>query len=208
MKQILFTILVAISVVSLANNKDSIQDKSLKNVISFSYAPSFTVGNGIKNVFHGVEISYERRIINRLSVSITQGFYSSSNKNIVWSEVKNSTVNYFAAKRQNYYLNTYLSLNVFAYYNKFYELKFGVGPTLMYRNTIKIKSSETNYDYNHQFFDKGVFGGLNISIQNDFTVKKHLFLSAKFQSHIIFAKKNTGDKQIILRPSLGIGYKF
>lgn len=208
MKNIILSFLSVVSIISFAKNNDSIQSKPLQNTITLFYSPSFSVGNGIKNVFHGIEINYERRLINRLSLSVTQGYYSTTNKDISWSEVKNSTINYFAAKRKDYYLQTHLSFNVYAYYNKFYELKFGIGPTLMYRNTIKIKSSETNYDYNEQFFDKGVLGGLNISVQNDFTIKKHLFLSTKFQSHVVFSKKNTGDKLIILRPGFGIGYKF
>lgn len=179
-----------------------------KNIVSVSYAPSFLSGNGAKNVFHGIELNYERLIIKRLSIGLTQGFYTTSAKNVNWFENKNNTINYFAAKRKDFYFNTFITINAIAFYNKFYALKFGIGPTLSYRNTLAIKSIDVNYSYNEQFYDKGVFGGLHINLQNDFTVKQHLLIGVKFQSHFIFPKKNIGDKQIILRPSISFGYRF
>lgn len=179
-----------------------------KNIVSVSYAPSFLSGNGAKNVFHGIELNYERLIIKRLSIGLTQGFYTTSAKNVNWLENKNNTINYFAAKRKDFYFNTFITINAIAFYNKFYALKFGIGPTLSYRNTLAIKSIDVNYSYNEQFYDKGVFGGLHINLQNDFTVKQHLLIGVKFQSHFIFPKKNIGDKQIILRPSISFGYRF
>lgn len=179
-----------------------------KNIVSVSYAPSFLSGNGAKNVFHGIELNYERLIIKRLSIGLTQGFHTTSAKNVNWLENKNNTINYFAAKRKDFYFNTFITINAIAFYNKFYALKFGIGPTLSYRNTLAIKSIDVNYSYNEQFYDKGVFGGLHINLQNDFTVKQHLLIGVKFQSHFIFPKKNIGDKQIILRPSISFGYRF
>ena len=179
-----------------------------KNIVSVSYAPSFLSGNGAKNVFHGIELNYERLIIKRLSIGLTQGFHTTSAKNVNWLENKNNTINYFAAKRKDFYFNTFITINAIAFYNKFYALKFGIGPTLSYRNTLAIKSIDVNYSYNEQFYDKGVYGGLHINLQNDFTVKQHLLIGVKFQSHFIFPKKNIGDKQIILRPGISFGYKF
>lgn len=176
-----------------------------KNTFSFSYAPSFTTVNEAKDVFHGIEFSYERLIISRLSISFTQGFYTTTPKNTIWID---SDINVFKAKRRDYYLNSYLTINAVAFYNKMYSLKIGIGPTLSYRNTLAIKSNESSFSYNEHFFDKGVFGGLHVNLQNDFTIKQHLLIGLKFQSHIIFPKKNIGDKQFILRPSIAFGYKF
>ncbi len=174
MKKIILLATFSISFFYLKAKTDSL-NRIIKNSFSICYSPSFLAGNG-KNTFHGIELSYERLIISRLSISSTQGFYSTSAKNIVWSENKNSSINYFNAKRKDFYLNTFVTFNAVAFYNKFYELKFGIGTTLSYRNTILIKSKDASYEYNEQFYDKGLFGGLHINFQNDFTIKRQLLI--------------------------------
>lgn len=59
-----------------------------KNIVSVSYAPSFLSGNGAKNVFHGIELNYERLIIKRLSIGLTQGFYTTSAKTLIGLKIK------------------------------------------------------------------------------------------------------------------------
>lgn len=207
MRTLILTSLFMLFVLFANANNDSIYTNT-KNCISINYAPSFTIGNSLKNVFHGVELSYEREIIKRFTISITQGFYLTNKQNTTWVETKNGQLNYFDAFRRKYYLNTEISFNGVAYLNKYYKLKFGGGPTLAYRNTIDIKSKNSAYDYQQQFYDKGVFGGVHFNIQNDITLINHLYLGAIVQTTIVFPRKNVGDKQIIIRPRFSIGYKF
>jgi len=187
--------------------KTVVQEKNERvdnNFIYVGYAPSFHLGNGAKNVFHGIELNYERKIIQQLSISITQGFYSTSKKDYLWYE----NLKLFPVKRTDYYFSTYLTMNAVLYYNKIYGLKLGLGPSLYYHDVIHLKSNDPAISFNKNYFDKGVLGGLHINLQNDFYIKKNLYLSLRFQTHIIFPKKNSGDKIIIMRPGLNLGYSF
>lgn len=180
------------------------EQKGNKNLIYVGYAPSFQLGNGAKNVFHGLELNYERKIIQRLSISITQGFYSTSKKDYIWYE----NLKLFPVKRTDYYFSTYLTMNAVLYYNKIYGLKLGLGPSLYYHDVLHLKSNDPSISFNKNYFDKGVLGGLHINLQNDFYIKKNLYLGLKFQTHFIFPKKNSGDKIIIMRSGLNLGYFF
>lgn len=190
---------------SFAIGKDSTA-KKLNNKIYFSYAPSFT--NDAKKPFHGVEITYERNIIKWLSISFTQGFYTTKKINGTAVQIKNNQINYIPVARQQYYFNSYATLQFIPYSNSFYELKLGVGPSLYYRYTIKDVSTDKNYDYTNSSFDKGVLGGIHFNFQNDFYIKEHFMLGVKFEPQLILPKKNIGDKIVILRPGINIGYRF
>jgi len=99
-------------------------------------------------------------------------------------------------------------LQFIPYSNSFYELKLGIGPSLYYRYTIKDVSTDKNYDYTNSSFDKGVLGGIHFNFQNDFYIKEHFMLGVKFEPQLILPKKNIGDKIVILRPGINIGYRF
>ena len=178
--------------------------KGNNNLIYVGYAPSFHLGNGAKNVFHDIELNYERKIIQRMTISFTQGFYSTSKKDYLWYE----NLKLFPVKRTDYYFSTYLTMNAILYYNNIYTLKLGLGPSLYYHDVIHLTSNDPAISFNKNYFDKGVLGGLHINLQNDFYIKKNLYLGFKFQTHFIFPKKNSGDKIIIMRPGLNLGYSF
>lgn len=193
------------SVTSKASTNDSTKIIQTKNKIYFSYAPSF---GSIDKIFHGIEITYERNIIKLFSISITQGFYATSKYNNVWLETKNNQTNLIPTSEFKYYFNSFATFQLIPYSNKFYEFKIGLGPSLFYKYVIKTKGTDINFPYENKSFDKGVLGGLNFNLENNFFIKKHLMLGFKFQPQLIFPKKNIGDKLVILRPAFNVGYRF
>lgn len=187
---------------TFANQKDT-TDKTLNNKIYFSYAPSFT--NDAKKPFHGVEITYERNIKKWFAISFTQGFYTTKKENSTWI---NSSLDLIPITRQQYYFNSYATLQFIPYSNSFYELKLGTGASLYYRYVIKDVGTDKNFPYKNVSYDKGVLGGIHFNLENNFYIKKHILLGVKFEPQLIFPKKNVGDKIIILRPAINIGYRF
>ena len=204
-KFITATLIFFFTVSVFATNKDS-TTRLEKNILYLSYAPSFT--NGDKKPFHGIEIKYERNIIKWLAISFTQGFYSTKKENSVWLQTINNQTELIPITQQRYYFNSYVTMQFIPYSNSFYELKIGVGPSLYYRYIIKDVGTDKNFPYNNKSFDNGVLGGIHFNFENDFYIKKHLLLGVKFESQLIYPKKNVGDKIIILRPGINIGYRF
>lgn len=184
---------------------DTISPKN-KNKVYLSYSPSFINANKIP--FHGIEITYERNLLKWLALSYTQGFYIAKKRENAWLQTINNQIIIIPTSEQRYYFNSFATLQFIPYSNSFYELKLGVGPSLYYRYVINTKSTDKNYPYENKSFDKGVLGGFHLNFENNFFIKKHILIGVKFEPQFIFPKKNVGDKIIIFRPGINVGYRF
>ena len=183
---------------------DTIKSKKFRNDFFISYSPSIVQE---KTLFHGVELTYSRKFSNWVALQFTQGFYTHKKVNGTWFNFdQQNNIKYFNAERRDYFFNSFFTLQFIPVHVKIYELRFGIGPSMYYRQTTNIKSTDFDYKYNQNYFDKGVSAGINLNLENNFIIKNNYIIGLKYNTQIIFRKGH--DKIIIFSPGINFGYRF
>lgn len=203
MKKITLALFLATLIFNV-NANDSIPSKKIFNDLSITYSPSIVMD---KTLFHGIEIIYSRKFSNWVALQFTQGFYVQKKSIGSWFDFDaNNKLVTFNATRLDYFFNSFFTLQFIPIHKKIYEMRFGIGPSIYYRNTMKIKSVDAAYSFNEKYYDKGVSGGINLNLVNNFIIKKHFLLGINYNTQIIFPKGN--EKLFIFSPGINVGYRF
>jgi len=203
MKKITLALFLATLIFNV-NANDSIPSKKIFNDLSITYSPSIVMD---KTLFHGIEIIYSRKFSNWVALQFTQGFYVQKKSIGSWFDFDaNNKLVTFNATRLDYFFNSFFTLQFIPIHKKIYEMRFGIGPSIYYRNTMKIKSVDAAYSFNEKYYDKGVSGGINLNLVNNFIIKKHFLLGINYNTQIIFPKGK--EKLFIFSPGINVGYRF